>query len=142
MAQAYRNALVSRIKVMAELNISERRHPQDGKIDFGKHGPLSIELRVAIIPTANSLEDVVLRILGGAEPLPLNQVGFSAHNLAALKTMIARSYGLMLVCGPTGSGKTTTLHSHLRDINRRDVKIWTAEDPIEIDAAGRNVIES
>ena len=65
----YSNSLVSRIKIMAELDISEHRHPQDGKIDFGKHGPLSIELRVAIIPTANNLEDVVLRILGGAEPL-------------------------------------------------------------------------
>jgi type II secretory ATPase GspE/PulE/Tfp pilus assembly ATPase PilB-like protein len=139
--QAYCNALVSRIKIMAELNIAEHRHPQDGKIDFGKHGPLSIELRVAIIPTANSLEDVVLRILGGAEPLPLDQVGFSAHDLAVLKAMIARSYGLMLVCGPTGSGKTTTLHSILRDINRRDLKIWTAEDPIEITQPGLRQVQ-
>jgi type II secretory ATPase GspE/PulE/Tfp pilus assembly ATPase PilB-like protein len=139
--QAYCNSLVSRIKVMAELNISERRHPQDGKIDFGKHGPLSIELRVAIIPTANSLEDVVLRILGGAEPKPLDQVGFTAADLALLKTMIARSYGLILVCGPTGSGKTTTLHSLLREINRRDLKIWTAEDPIEITQPGLRQVQ-
>jgi type II secretory ATPase GspE/PulE/Tfp pilus assembly ATPase PilB-like protein len=139
--QAYCNALVSRIKVMAELNISEHRHPQDGKIDFAKHGPLSIELRVAIIPTANSLEDVVLRILGGAEPLPLDQVGFSAQDLRSLREMIARSYGLILVCGPTGSGKTTTLHSILRDINRRDLKIWTAEDPIEITQPGLRQVQ-
>jgi len=139
--QAYCNALVSRIKIMAELNISEHRHPQDGKIDFAKHGPLSIELRVAIIPTANSLEDVVLRILGGAEPLPLDQVGFSAQDLEKLKTMIARSYGLILVCGPTGSGKTTTLHSILRDINRPDIKIWTAEDPIEITQPGLRQVQ-
>src|ERR1700735_1391822 len=126
---------------MAELNIFARRHPQDGKIDFGKHGPLSIELRVAIIPTANSLEDVVLRILVGREPLPPEQVGFSVQDLAALKTMIARSYGLMLVCGPTGSGKTTTLDSLLRDNNRRDIKIWTAEDPIEITHPGLRQVQ-
>ncbi|MDP9084577.1 MAG: Flp pilus assembly complex ATPase component TadA [Pseudomonadota bacterium] len=139
--QAYSNALVSRIKIMAELNISEHRHPQDGKIDFGKHGPLAIELRVAIIPTANSLEDVVLRILGGAEPLPLDQVGFSDRDLQTLKAMISRSYGLILVCGPTGSGKTTTLHSVLRDINRPDIKIWTAEDPIEITQPGLRQVQ-
>lgn len=139
--QAYSNALVSRIKVMAELDISERRHPQDGKIDFGKHGPLSIELRVAIIPTANNLEDVVLRILGGVEPLPLDQVGFSAADLGKLAKMIVRSYGLILVCGPTGSGKTTTLHSLLREINRPDIKIWTAEDPIEITQPGLRQVQ-
>ena len=139
--QAYSSALVSRIKIMAEMNISEHRHPQDGKIDFGKHGPLSIELRVAIIPTANSLEDVVLRILGGAEPLPLDQVGFSDRDLQALKKMISRSYGLMLVCGPTGSGKTTTLHSILHDVNRPDLKIWTAEDPIEITQPGLRQVQ-
>jgi type II secretory ATPase GspE/PulE/Tfp pilus assembly ATPase PilB-like protein len=139
--QAYSNALVSRIKIMADLNISEHRHPQDGKIDFGKHGPLMIELRVAIIPTVNSLEDVVLRILGGAEPLPVDQVGFSDQDLGRLKRMISRSYGLMLVCGPTGSGKTTTLHSVLRDINRPDIKIWTAEDPIEITQAGLRQVQ-
>ncbi len=139
--QAYSNALVSRIKIMADLNISEHRHPQDGKIDFGKYGPLSIELRVAIVPTANNLEDVVLRILGGADPLPLDQVGFSDLDLKKLKTMISRSYGLILVCGPTGSGKTTTLHSILRDINRPDIKIWTAEDPIEITQPGLRQVQ-
>jgi len=139
--QAYSNSLVSRIKIMAELDISERRHPQDGKIDFGKHGPLAIELRVAIIPTANGLEDVVLRILSAAEALPLDQVGFSPKDLASLKKMISRSFGLVLVCGPTGSGKTTTLHSVLREINTPDLKIWTAEDPVEITQRGLRQVQ-
>jgi type II secretory ATPase GspE/PulE/Tfp pilus assembly ATPase PilB-like protein len=138
---AYNSSIVSRIKIMAELDISEHRHPQDGKIDFGKQGPLPIELRVAIIPTTNNLEDVVLRILGGAEPLPLDQVGFSDRDLTLLKKMISRSFGLFLVCGPTGSGKTTTLHSVLREINRPDLKIWTAEDPIEITQPGLRQVQ-
>jgi type II secretory ATPase GspE/PulE/Tfp pilus assembly ATPase PilB-like protein len=139
--QAYNNSLVSRIKIMADLDIAEHRRPQDGKIDFGKHGPLPIELRVAVIPTAGNLEDVVLRILGGAEPLPLDQLGFSSRDFGLLKKMISRSYGLMLVCGPTGSGKTTTLHSVLRDINQPDLKIWTAEDPIEISQPGLRQVQ-
>ncbi len=139
--QAYNNSLVSRIKIMAELDISEHRHPQDGKIEFGRHGPLAIELRVAVIPTSNGLEDVVLRILGGAEPVPLDQIGFSNQDLTTLKKMISRTYGLILVCGPTGSGKTTTLHSILRDINTPDVKIWTAEDPIEITQSGLRQVQ-
>jgi len=138
---AYSNALVSRIKVMADLDISERRKPQDGKIDFAKHGPLSIELRVAVIPTFNMLEDVVLRILANAEAIPLDNVGFSNSDLARLKKMITRSYGLILVCGPTGSGKTTTLHSVLRQINTPDIKIWTAEDPVEITQPGLRQVQ-
>jgi type II secretory ATPase GspE/PulE/Tfp pilus assembly ATPase PilB-like protein len=120
---AYRSSLVSRIKIMAELDISERRHAQDGKIDFSKHGDIPLELRVAVIPTSNNLEDVVLRILAGAEPLPIDKLGLSERNLDEMKKMVARSYGLILVCGPTGSGKTTTLHSVLRHINKRDTKI-------------------
>jgi type II secretory ATPase GspE/PulE/Tfp pilus assembly ATPase PilB-like protein len=139
--QAYSKSLVSRIKIMAELDIAEHRHPQDGKIDFSKYGPLAIELRVAIIPTSDNLEDVVLRILGGAVPLPLNEMGFSAADFAKLKGMMSRSFGLLLVCGPTGSGKTTTLHSVLHDINRPDVKIWTVEDPIEITQAGLRQVQ-
>jgi len=138
---AYRNSLVSRIKVMASLDISERRHPQDGKINFGLFGPLAIELRVAIIPTASGLEDVVLRLLGGMVPLPLDDIGFCARDLSVLKKMIARSYGLFLVCGPTGSGKTTTLHSILHALNRPDLKIWTAEDPIEITQPGLRQVQ-
>ena len=138
---AYRSSLVSRIKIMADLDISERRHAQDGKIDFSRHGGIPIELRVAVIPTTNNLEDVVLRILAGAEPLPLDKLGLSARNLDELKKMVVRSYGLILVCGPTGSGKTTTLHSVLRHINQRDTKIWTAEDPIEITQPGLRQVQ-
>jgi len=137
----YSSALVSRLKVMAELDISERRHPQDGKIDFSKHGPLDIELRVAVIPTINNLEDVVLRILAGADAIALDDVGFSTADLPMLRKMISRTYGLVLVCGPTGSGKTTTLHSILRDINRPDIKIWTAEDPVEITQPGLRQVQ-
>jgi len=138
---AYSNALVSRIKVMADLDISERRKPQDGKIDFSKHGPLSIELRVAVIPTCNMMEDVVLRILANATAIPLENIGFSAADLDRLEQMISRSYGLILVCGPTGSGKTTTLHSVLRQLNTPDVKIWTAEDPVEITQPGLRQVQ-
>jgi type II secretory ATPase GspE/PulE/Tfp pilus assembly ATPase PilB-like protein len=138
---AYSQALVSRLKVMADLDISERRRPQDGKIDFSKHGPLAIELRLAIVPTANGLEDVVLRILANAEALPLSAVGFSDRDLDTLRKMIARSYGLILVCGPTGSGKTTTLHSVLHEINTPDIKIWTAEDPVEITQPGLRQVQ-
>lgn len=138
---AYRNALVSRIKVMAGLDISEHRHAQDGKIAFANFGPLQIELRVAVVPTSNNLEDVVLRILGGVEPLPLDKLGLGLRDKAELKKMVSRTYGLILVCGPTGSGKTTTLHSILRTINRPDIKIWTAEDPVEITQAGLRQVQ-
>lgn len=138
---SYRNALVSRIKVMAGLDISEHRHAQDGKIAFANFGPLQIELRVAVVPTSNNLEDVVLRILGGVEPLPLDKLGLGVRDKAELKKMVSRSYGLILVCGPTGSGKTTTLHSVLRTINRPDIKIWTAEDPVEITQAGLRQVQ-
>jgi type II secretory ATPase GspE/PulE/Tfp pilus assembly ATPase PilB-like protein len=138
---AYRSALISRIKVMAGLDISEHRRGQDGKIAFSKFGPLSIELRVAVVPTADNLEDVVLRILGGVEPLPLEKLGLCGRDMSELKKMVAHSYGLILVCGPTGSGKTTTLHSALQAINRPDVKIWTAEDPVEITQPGLRQVQ-
>jgi type II secretory ATPase GspE/PulE/Tfp pilus assembly ATPase PilB-like protein len=138
---AYSSALVSRLKIMADLDIAEHRKPQDGKIDFARHGPLPIELRVAIIPTVNNQEDVVLRILANAEALPLDAVGFSDSDLERLKHMISRNCGLVLVCGPTGSGKTTTLHSVLRELNKPDLKIWTAEDPVEITQQGLRQVQ-
>lgn len=138
---AYREALVSRIKVMAGLDVTEHRRAQDGKIDFSRFAALSVELRVAIVPTANNLEDAVLRILAGVEPLPLDQLGMCARDLETLGKMVSHTYGLILVCGPTGSGKTTTLHSLLHTINRPDIKIWTAEDPVEITQAGLRQVQ-
>lgn len=131
-----RNALIARIKIMADLDISEKRKPQDGKIDFRKYGPLRVELRVATIPTAGDQEDVVMRILAGGEPIPLEKLGLSQRNLDIMRGLAAKPYGLFLVCGPTGSGKTTTLHSVLGHLNTSERKIWTAEDPVEITQRG------
>ncbi len=136
-----RFALVSRIKIMAGLDISERRKPQDGKIDFKRFGPLRIELRVATIPTTGGQEDVVMRILASGEPIPLEKLSLSADNHTRLKGLVAKPYGLFFVCGPTGSGKTTTLHSILGHLNTPERKIWTAEDPVEITQKGLRQVQ-
>jgi len=136
----HRNAVVQRLKIMARLDISERRKPQDGKIRF-KHSKGVIELRVATIPTANQNEDVVMRILAGSKPLPLDKMGFSEKNLSRFKEIVQKPYGICLVVGPTGSGKTTTLHSALGFINTEDMKIWTAEDPVEITQKGLRQVQ-
>ena len=139
---SYRNPLVTRIKIMCDLDISERRKPQDGKISFGKFHPGSrLELRLATIPTYGGLEDAVLRLLTSAKLVPLDKLGLSPANLEGLKSAIARPYGMVLCVGPTGSGKTTTLHSALGMINKPDRKIWTAEDPIEITQAGLRQVQ-
>jgi type II secretory ATPase GspE/PulE/Tfp pilus assembly ATPase PilB-like protein len=139
---SYRNALVSRIKIMSDLDIAERRKPQDGKIKFKKYGGKNIELRVATVPTAGGLEDVVMRILHSGDPLPLNKIGFSKKNYEDFISLIVKPYGLVFVCGPTGSGKTTTLHSALGYINKPDIKIWTAEDPVEITQVGLRQVQT
>ncbi|MGZ5080907.1 MAG: GspE/PulE family protein [Usitatibacter sp.] len=133
---SYRSPLVTRLKIMCDLDISEKRKPQDGKIKFKKFGPLDIELRVATIPTAGGVEDVVMRILAAGEPIPLEKLGVLPANMERLKSCISKPYGLFFVCGPTGSGKTTTLHSVLGSLNTVDTKIWTAEDPVEITQKG------
>jgi type II secretory ATPase GspE/PulE/Tfp pilus assembly ATPase PilB-like protein len=136
----HRNALVQRLKIMAKLDIAEKRKPQDGKIRF--RGPMgTIELRVATIPTSGGNEDVVMRILAASKPLPLDKMGFLERNLTEFKTLLQKPYGIALVVGPTGSGKTTTLHSALGFINTEDMKIWTAEDPVEITQPGLRQVQ-
>ena len=139
--QSYRRAIVSRLKIMASLDIAERRKPQDGKIKFKLSDNKDIELRVATIPTSGYNEDVVMRLLATSEPLPLDKMGFSDRNLAAIKGIAAKPYGIILCVGPTGSGKTTTLHSVLGFINTPDIKIWTAEDPVEITQYGLRQVQ-
>ncbi|MBX3606665.1 MAG: Flp pilus assembly complex ATPase component TadA [Piscinibacter sp.] len=138
----YRNAMIARVKIMCELDISEKRKPQDGKINFAKFSPQHrIELRVATIPTNGGLEDVVMRILASAKPIPLDRLGMSERNLVELKRVVERPYGMVLCVGPTGSGKTTTLHSALSHINVPERKIWTAEDPVEITQPGLRQVQ-
>jgi type II secretory ATPase GspE/PulE/Tfp pilus assembly ATPase PilB-like protein len=138
---SYRAAIAARIKIMCDLDISEKRRPQDGKIKFKKFGPLDIELRVATIPTQGGVEDIVMRILAAGEPMPLDKMGFTSANLDKLNATVAKPYGLFFVCGPTGSGKTTTLHSVLKSLNTPDTKIWTAEDPVEITQKGLRQVQ-
>jgi type II secretory ATPase GspE/PulE/Tfp pilus assembly ATPase PilB-like protein len=132
---AYVKAVVSRIKVLAKMDISEKRKPQDGKIRFKTTNNKIIELRVASIPTTQNNEDIVMRLLAAAEPLPLDQM-MRKETFERFKTIINKPYGIIMVVGPTGSGKTTTLHSALSYINKPERKIWTAEEPVEITQYG------
>ena len=137
---AFRQPLVARIKIMAQLDIAERRKPQDGKIKFNLPDS-RIELRVATVPVVGGDEDVVMRILAASKPLPLDSMGLSERNLTELRALLKKPYGLLLCVGPTGSGKTTTLHSALGSINTVDMKIWTAEDPVEITQRGLRQVQ-
>lgn len=136
-----RRAIPARIKVMAGLDISERRKPQDGKINFRRSGKQTIELRVATLPTVGGQEAVVLRILASGKPLPLADLGLSRRNEQQFLPQLEKPYGLIIVCGPTGSGKTTTLHSILAHINTPNRKIWTVEDPVEIVQPGLQQVQ-
>ncbi|HLZ35328.1 MAG TPA: ATPase, T2SS/T4P/T4SS family [Nitrospira sp.] len=138
---AYRRALVSRIKIMAHLDIAERRKPQDGKIRFKLSNDRQIELRVATLPTSGGNEDVAMRMLSAKEPLPLEAMEFEPGILTSLLEVAEQPYGLILCVGPTGSGKTTTLHGILKHLNTDERKIWTAEDPIEISQDGLRQVQ-
>jgi type II secretory ATPase GspE/PulE/Tfp pilus assembly ATPase PilB-like protein len=137
----YRAAVVSRIKIMANLDITERRLPQDGKIRFKRGGGDEIELRIATIPTQGNVEDVVMRILAKGETMGLEDMAMSPENYKALVSMLEKPYGIILCVGPTGSGKTTTLHAALHHINTPDTKFWRAEDPVEITQEGLRQVQ-
>lgn len=137
----YRRAIVSRLKIMADLDIAERRKPQDGKIRYKPAKDREIELRVATLPTAGGNEDVVLRLLTAKDTMPLEAMDFSPGVLQTVKELAERPHGIILCVGPTGSGKTTTLHAVLKHINTDERKIWTAEDPIEITQEGLRQVQ-
>ena len=134
-------AIVSRLKIMADLDIAEKRRPQDGKIKLRRKGIPEFELRVSTMPTAGRFEDVVLRVLTKSSTYKIDEIGLNDHNLTVMKKIIARPYGMVLCVGPTGSGKTTTLHAFLGHLNQPGVKIWTAEDPVEITQQGLRQVQ-
>ncbi|MBN2712704.1 MAG: Flp pilus assembly complex ATPase component TadA [Planctomycetes bacterium] len=137
-----KNALVARYKIMSELNITEHRVPQDGRIRFKEHGGrYDIELRVNICPTVGGNEDIVMRILADSKPLPLEKMGFMPWVIEPYQRQFTKPYGMILCVGPTGSGKTTTLHSTIANINTPDRKILTAENPVEITQVGLRQVQ-
>lgn len=136
---SHHNAVIARIKIMANLNIAEKRVPQDGKLAFKMSGQL-VEVRVASIPTVAG-EGVVMRILASGGAMPMDKMNLSPRNTSMLEEMIKKPHGILLVVGPTGSGKTTTLHAILGYLNTPEKKIWTAEDPVEITQAGLQQVQ-
>jgi len=135
-----KNAVVSRIKILAQLDIAERRVPQDGRIKLKLGKKKSIDFRVSTLPTLFG-ESIVMRILDqSALNIDLTKLGFEPSTFESLKRCISRPYGLLLVTGPTGSGKTTTLYSILNRLNKDDIKILTAEDPVEFNFKGINQV--
>ena len=133
-------ALTSRIKIMAELNIAERRLPQDGRIRVTGAGGRRVDIRVSTVPTIHG-ESIVMRLLDRSSVfLPFDRLGFSSPTARAFEMLIRQPHGILLVTGPTGSGKTTTLYAALDKINRTDLKIITVEDPVEYQLKGVNQI--
>ena len=136
-----KNAVTSRIKVMSNLDIAERRLPQDGRIKVKLGHGRTMEYRVSVVPTLFG-EKVVMRILDKESlKLDLTKLGFYDQQLEVFKKSIYQPYGMVLITGPTGSGKTTTLYSSLMDLNRIDVNISTAEDPVEYSLPGVNQVQ-
>ncbi|RDV26771.1 GspE/PulE family protein [Alteromonas aestuariivivens] len=137
--QSHHSAVIARIKIMSNLNIAEKRVPQDGKLAFKMSGQ-TVEVRVATIPTVAG-EGVVMRILAAGGAMPIEKMNMSLANMERLEGMIQKPHGILLVVGPTGSGKTTTLHAILGYLNTPEKKIWTAEDPVEITQPGLQQVQ-
>ncbi len=136
---SHHSAVIARIKIMSNLNIAEKRVPQDGKLAFRMSGQL-VEVRVATIPTVAG-EGVVMRILASGGAMPIGKMNLAPTNMQRLEEMIKKPHGILLVVGPTGSGKTTTLHAILGYLNTPEKKIWTAEDPVEITQPGLQQVQ-
>ncbi|MBF0100606.1 MAG: Flp pilus assembly complex ATPase component TadA, partial [Desulfobacterales bacterium] len=137
--EKYYRAMISRIKIMTRMDISERRKPQDGKAKVKFYGK-ELGLRAASMPTVNG-ESMVLRLLASSSVLSIEKLNLSERNKTEIQKIIRRPYGIILVVGPTGSGKTTTLHSILAQANSVETKIWTAEDPVEITQPGLQQVQ-
>ena len=136
----FQSAIISRIKIMGDMDIAERRLPQDGKIKI-KKGTAEFDLRVSTVPTPSG-ESVSIRILTRDEEfINLERLGFDSHHLGILRSMIVRPHGIVLVTGPTGSGKSTTLYAALSEINTSEKKLITIEDPIEYRMTGVTQIQ-
>ncbi len=133
-------AFISRLKIMSHLDIAEHRRPQSGKILL-QYQKKRIEYRIEVTPTVGTNEDAVLRILTATKPIPIDEIGLTQANLERYRTIVNQAYGIILCVGPTGSGKTTTLHSTLGQINTPGRKIWTAEDPVEITQDGLRQVQ-
>src|SRR5690242_11975632 len=140
----FRDAIVSRVKIMSKLDIAEKRLPQDGriKIRYNEQGePKEIDFRVSVLPTLFG-EKIVLRLLDKDKlMLDMTKLGFESESLAKFEEAIARPWGMVLVTGPTGSGKTNTLYSSIAKINTPETNIMTAEDPVEFNLAGINQVQ-
>lgn len=137
----FKNAITSRLKIMSKLDIAERRLPQDGRIKLRVQGGKEVEFRVSVLPTLFG-EKVVLRILDKATlQLDMTKLGFEEEALKHFKEGIYKPWGMVLVTGPTGSGKTTTLYSSISELNKIDTNISTAEDPVEFDLPGINQVQ-
>lgn len=134
------SGLVARVKIMARLNIAEQRLPQDGRFEFSEEGH-RVDVRVSTMPTAHG-EKVVLRVFDlGKRAFTMHELGFSPENLARFERMITRPYGAVLITGPTGSGKTSTLYAALKRLSTPEVNVITIEDPIEYQLEGVNQVQ-